>query len=265
MSEDILQSTMGGLDAGLHVLHIATLNAQCCAQSDTVEMVRVDERFHGFDHVPVVNEADHVVGVLAPDEPAGGAVQEAMRPLDDTMLVSADEPLARFLPTLADCPYRLVVRGTRIGGIVTRSDVLKLPVRLLAFTLVTHLEMTMASLIQAKHPSDDNWRDLVEPHRQKRVSGKFKYLQKHKLDPSLLECTDFQDKRVVVAQLYALDDTFLTETKHVEGLRNTIAHAADYGQTEAELQDFLVGLQQAEHWTLMLNENLSSAQGSAKR
>jgi len=264
MSEDILQSTMGGLDAGLHVLHIATLNSQCCALSGTVEAVRADERFRGFDHVPVVNEAGRVVGVLAPGDAAHGAVGEAMQPLDDTMLVSAEEPLARFLPTLADGPYRLVVCGTRIGGIVTRSDVLKLPVRLLAFTLVTHLEMTMASLIRAKHPSNDNWIDLVEPHRQKKVLGKFKYLQKHKLDPSLLECTDFQDKRVVIAQLYALDDTFLTETEHVEGLRNTIAHAADYGQTEAELQDFLVGLQQAEHWTLMLNQSLAAVQGSAK-
>ncbi len=265
MNEDILQSTMGGLDAGLHVLHIATLNSQCCVLSDTVEAVRDDERFRGFDHVPVVNEAGHVVGVLAPNEPTWGAVREAMQPLDGTMLVSADEPLARFLPTLADGPYRLVVRGTRISGIVTRSDVLKLPVRLLAFTLVTHLEMTMASLIRAKHPHDDTWMDLVEPYRQKGVLGKFKRLQKHKLDPSLLECTDFRDKRVVVAKLYVLDDTFLTETEQVEGMRNAIAHAADYGQTEAELRGFLVGLQRAEYWTSMLKENLSAAQGDVKR
>jgi len=264
MSEDILQSTMGGLDAGLHVLHIATLDPQCCAVSDTVEAVRADERFRGFDHVPVVNEAGRVVGVFAPGDAAHGAVGEAMRPLDDTMLVSADEPLTRFLPTLADGPYRLVVRGTRIGGIVTRSDVLKLPVRLLAFTLVTHLEMTMASLIRAKHPHDDTWMDLVEPYRQKGVLSKFKRLQKHKLDPSLLECTDFRDKRVVVAKLYALDDTFLTETEQVEEMRNAIAHGADYGQTEAELRGFLVGLQRAEYWTFMLKENLSVAQGDAK-
>jgi hypothetical protein len=70
-----------------------------------------------------------------------------MRRPDDGLLVASDEPLKRFIPLLVESPYRLVVRGTRIEGIVTNSDVHKLPVRLLAFALVTHLEMTMADVI----------------------------------------------------------------------------------------------------------------------
>ena len=62
-----------------------------------------------------------------------------MRRLDDGLLVASDKPMKRFVPLLVESPHRLVVRDTRIEGIVTSSDVHKLPLRLLAFALVTHL------------------------------------------------------------------------------------------------------------------------------
>jgi len=261
MSEDILQSTMGGLDAGLHVLHIATLDPQCCALSRTVEAVRTDERFRSFDHVPVVNEAGRVVGVFAPGDAAHGAVGEAMRPLDDTMLVSADEPLARFLPTLADGPYRLVVRGTRIGGIVTRSDVLKLPVRLLAFTLVTHLEMVMARLIQHKYPHDGEWLVKLSKGRREKIEDKFAKLRQSKLDVSWLESADFCDKRDLVAKLYMVGKLFVDDLKDIEELRNTVAHAGNYGGNQEALLDFLRVLGRTQYWIAELTNRIDVAQG----
>ncbi len=261
MGEDILRLTMGGLDAGLHVLHIATLDPQCCALSDTIKEVRANERFRGFDHVPVVNEVGRVVGVLASGDAANGAVGEAMRPLDDTMLVSADEPLARFLPLLADCPYRLVVHGTRIGGIVTRSDVLKLPVRLLAFTLVTHLEMVMAALIQQKYPHDGEWRDKLSKGRREKIEEKFTQLRQSKLDLSWLESAEFCDKRDLVAKLYKTGKPFVQDLKDVEGLRNTVAHAGSYGGNQEALLDFLRVLGLTQHWITELTDRFDAAQG----
>jgi len=265
MSEDILQSTMGGLDAGLDVLHIATLDPQCCALSRTVEAVRADERFRGFDHVPVVNEAGRVVGVFAPGDAAPGdaahgAVGEAMRPLDDTMLVSAAEPLARFLPTLADGPYRPVVRGTRVGGIVTRSDVLKLPVRMLAFTLVTHLEMVMARLIQHKYPHDGEWLGKLSKGCREKIEDKFAKLRRSKLDVSWLESADFCDKRDLVAKLYKMGKLFVDDLKDIEDLRNTVAHAGSYGANQEALLDFLRVLGRTQHWIAELTNRLDVAQ-----
>jgi hypothetical protein len=71
------------------------------------------------------------------------------------VLVSAAKPLKGFIPLLTRTPYRLVVRGSRIEGIVTRGDVHKLPVRLRVFALVTHLEMTMAEHIRRTSVGDD--------------------------------------------------------------------------------------------------------------
>jgi len=259
LSSDILQVTMSGLDAGLHVLHITTPNPQTCAVSNTVEVVRANERFRGFDHIPVVNDTGRMVGVLALDGNTRGPVRDAMRPLDDTMIVSSDQPLMQFLPTLAEHPYRLVVRGTRIGGIVTRSDVLKLPVRLLSFTLVTHLEMIMANLIRAKHPNDDEWVILLSTGRREGVDKKFAAVQESKLDPSRLEFTDFCDKRDLVVKLYEMDAQFKRDLKDIENLRNAVAHAGSYGRSQEELMDFLRVLQRSEYWISELTEKLETS------
>lgn len=260
-SGDMLQATMAGLDAGLKVLHITTLNPLCCSPGDACEAILKDSRLRDFDHIPV-KDGERFVGVIARCDGRDGRVRDVMRPLDDSVLVSADEALSRFLPNLADMPFRLVVLGTRIQGIVTRSDVLKLPVRLLAFTLITHLEMVMAELIRLKHPNDDGWIQYVESERRKRVQYKFEMLRKHKLDPSLLECTDFRDKRMAVAGLCQLDDSFLAESERVEYLRNAIAHAADYGQTEEKLLDFLRVLQWARHCIDVLSEKRAMMRGA---
>ena len=259
MSEDILQSTMGGLDAGLHVLHIATLDPLCCALSATVEAVKADERFHDFDHAPIVNDAGGIVGVLALNELAQGTVREVMRPLDDTMLVSANEPLARFLPMLAECPYRLVVQGTRIGGIVTRSDALKLPVRLLAFTLVTHLETILGSLIQLKYPRDGGWIGKLSKGRREKIEDKFAKLRQSKLDLSWLESADFCDKRDLVAKLYKMGKPFVADLKDIEDLRNTVAHAGSYGGNQEALLEFLRVLGRTQYWIAELTNKLEVA------
>lgn len=84
-----------------------------------------------------------------------------MVPLDGSLLVTAEEPLTRFVPLLRRRPYRLVLLGTEIAGIVTRSDIIKPPVRLLAFTLVSHLEVAMTELIRARYPTDEAFLDVL--------------------------------------------------------------------------------------------------------
>ena len=100
-------------------------------------MRRMSARFPTFDQIPVRDEREHVLGVL---ERSGDIIQasarERMRRIDDAILVSADMPLDLFVPKMEKPPfYRLVLDGVQIKGVVTRSDLLKLPVRLLVFAL----------------------------------------------------------------------------------------------------------------------------------
>ena len=132
---DILRVTVAGLEAGFKVSHIAAFDLETCAPDAKVGEVLAVRELKDFDQIPVKSDG-RVIGVLERREGLEGTVKENMRALDDSVLVSAEQALPKFLPTLGICPYRLVVRGPEIGGIVTPSDIGKLPVRLMAFTLV---------------------------------------------------------------------------------------------------------------------------------
>ena len=197
---EIFDLTMKGLEAGLKVGDIATYGFFACDGDDDAAEVMTCTDLLPFDCIPV-REGDRVAGVLERngDVPMGTA-RERMRRLDEGLLVSSDEPLKGFIPLLVEAPHRLVVHGARIEGIVTRSDVHKLPVRLLAFALVTHLEMTMAEVIVTRSRGDD-WKERLSARRQRKVIEKFEKLRTENFDPPLIELTDFCDKRDVLAPI----------------------------------------------------------------
>jgi len=240
---DVFERTMSALEAGLLVRDIATFEISTCDCEEPAESVFSRPELEGYDFVPVRNEA-RVVGVL--ERPAclqGKSAAACMRALDDSVLVSAEEPLKRFLPLLCDAEYRLVVRGTSIEGIVTRGDVHKLPVRLLAFALVTHLETTMADVIARQSP-DDAWLGLLSPARRQKVEEKLAVLRARHLDPPLVELTEFADKRDLLAKQGHLGrgkerERATKDLRDVEDLRNVVAHAATYAQSEPGLREFL--------------------------
>lgn len=257
VTAEVFDATMKGLETGLRVGDIATSGfASCNADDDAREVMRRPELLR-FDCVPVT-DAGHVVGVL--ERNGGlerGAARERMRRLDDGLPVSSDEPLKAFIPLLVECPHRLVVHGTRIRGIVTSSDVHKLPVRLLAFALISHLEMTMAEVILRGSDRDD-WIQLLNEGRRKAVEDKFRDLRTASFDPPLIEVTDFCDKRDVLDKRGVL--TFpsrkkaVAAFKRVENLRNSLAHAASYAQDQASLKEFVELLKLTEEWIMRLSQ-----------
>ena len=181
-----------------------------------------------FDCVPVTT-CGRVIGVLERNGVVSGSARKNMRRLDDGLLVSSDEPLKAFIPLLVETPHRLVVRGARIEGIVTSSDVHKLPVRLLAFALITHLEMTMAAMVLSGKCGED-WINLLSRGRRTKVRQKLENLRTESFDPPVIELTDFCDKRDVLATRGLLDYPTKSEAvaafKRIESLRNSVAHAA---------------------------------------
>jgi hypothetical protein len=255
---DIFDLTMKGLETGLNVGDIATYGFLFCGADEDAAEVMGRPDYLPFDCVPVRDE-DRVVGVLERNgRVAPGAARENMRRLDDGLLVSSDEPLKRFLPLLVDCPHRLVVRGARIEGIVTSSDVHKLPVRLLAFALVTHLEMTMAAVI-TRNSENDDWVELLNETRRMKVTTKFEQLRTANFDPPLIEVTDFCDKRDVLAKEGILSVPSKTKAvkdfERIEELRNSVAHAATYAQSEAQLAEFVDLLELTESWIGRLSQH----------
>ncbi|MFN8473884.1 MAG: CBS domain-containing protein [Anaerolineae bacterium] len=234
----IFNDTRMRLDDAFQVRHIATFPVQTCSSKDQVDAVLAE--FGDFDQIPVAN-GDDVVEVIERE----GARK---RPIALTDVVSAYEPLAKFLPMLEHSPYRLVTEGGKVTGIVTRSDTLKLPVRLLAFMMITHLEMLMADLIRARYPDSTGWRRRLSEERRARIDQKEEELRQPGNNPEPLELTDFADKREIVRVEYDLPNRFQKDLGDIERVRNSVAHAGNYAQTEDRLRKFVKRIRLADKW-----------------
>ncbi len=244
---DIFGNTMAGLEAGFKVLHITTHELSTCAADSDANEVLSNPSQKDFDYIPVKSDG-RIVGVLEREsQGAAGSVREHMRPLDDSMLVSAEEPLPTFLPTLVSFPYRLVVRGVEVRGIVTLSDVAKLPVRLMAFTLVIHMEAVMADIIRKEGGNDEDWLKQLHEGQRKTVDGRLKSRRKQNIHLSPIEVTDLSHKITVVSKLRGLTDLEM-ELEPIVKLRNSLAHAADFVEECKGVKGLLERLRLVEHW-----------------
>jgi hypothetical protein len=258
-SSDIFQTTMVGLETGLQVLHITTFGPQSCASNENVSTVLSNPDVKEFDQIPV-RRGGRVVGVIERASClSSGLAEECMRTLDDAMLVSAQTPLTQFIPLLVETPYRLVLGGKEdhgINGIVTRSDLLKLPVRLFAFSLVTHLELLMSEIIHVQFvDKEDWWWAILSPQRRIKIEEKMDYLKQRNVNPPLLELTEFSDKRTILKKHLGLDKRFANDLEEIEDLRNKVAHAGNYAGSEAEILQFIARLRSAQHWIEHLTAN----------
>jgi hypothetical protein len=248
----MLAATKAALEHGLRVRDITTYELEVCAPSDDLSSVLTDECLKAFDCIPVRDGAA-IIGYVWRADGDHGLVRERMRQITESMLVSADMPLTTFLPLFAGASHRLVLDGTAIRGIVTWSDLQKLPVRLLAFSLVTHLEMAMALAIHELFQRDEEWLAILKTPRQQGITDKLKERQRSGLEPPLLELTDFCDKRTILKKRLQLGGQFEADLKRIEEVRNVTAHAGSYAETPDAVRQFVLDLQRAEYWIAELS------------
>jgi len=179
-----------------------------------------------FDQFPV-KDRDRTVGVLLRDERhRARSIRDAMQPLRDGLIVSADMPITQLIPQLCEHHFRLVLRGGRIDGLVTQSDLLRLPVRMLIFGLVSHLELCLRALVRQRSPWPA-WLELLEPGRRQDIRGRIGALSSARLEPDPLEFTNFGDVVRVLADQRDLDG-FRSEGEAIRYLRNDVAHAKTF-------------------------------------
>jgi hypothetical protein len=238
---------MLGLEIGLRVGQITQFNVIFCGPDQDAGDVLRDPVLADLDQIPVRHKS-RVVGVLERGRLPVGTVRQSMRLLDDSLLVSSEEPLTKFVPLLKKNSYRLVLVGTEINGIVTRSDIGKAPVRLLAFTLVSHLETAMTELIREHCSDDQSLFARVGEQRQRKLEGRLKKRRSQNLVLSALELADLSDKRAALHAILKLSPSAVQELKDIEDLRNAVAHARDYAKTDKELSIFIKRMSLAQSW-----------------
>jgi hypothetical protein len=222
---------MPQLEAGMRVRFMATFPFEGCRDDDEVREVvsRFEEK--QFDFIPVTDQKRHVVGVFHRREHHGSnrLVREAMRPLTSGMLLSADAPLFTFVEKADERPYCLVVDGEDINGIVTLSDLQKLPVRPALFLLVTHLELLIVEWM--RRIGEATWLTKLRNGRVGLIRKRHERLQDRNLRIDLVCSTDLSDKFdvVVALNLFGPEPAVQKELSEIRALRNLVAHGGDYG------------------------------------
>jgi len=223
------QSALKAMEASFHVRVIGTFSPELVWTPADVEAASwLATNYLDFDQFPV-KRGTTTVGVLLRDgDHRGKTVSEAMQPLREGLIVSADTPIADLIPQLRESHYRLILCGGRIDGLVTQSDLLKLPVRLVVFALITHLEQVMTDLVSEQWP-DDSWFDKLSNGRQSKIAEKECLLRSRGMNPPKIELAEFSDKRDLCKKLLGDGKSkFDNDLDALRYLRDQIAHAATF-------------------------------------
>lgn len=160
---------LGSVEQGLSVLLIATPRDRLvtCDVAEDLRTVVTRNEVQRFDFLPVVRAGDggpqicglvqmtpFLDGRLEPER----SVRDRMEPLSEENLIGADAGILTFVRDADVRPCRLIVAGTEIVGLVSLSDLQRLPVRPVLFMLITHLELLMAEVIRVEFGTSDDWK-----------------------------------------------------------------------------------------------------------
>ncbi len=236
---------------------------RCCAKTDAIVELLADRNYGPYDYLPVSSDG-RIVGLLPLSEFRAGSTdpgltaEGAMRLLDQSILIASDSGVLRYIEEAEASPCRLVLRHSRIDGIVTISDLQKLAVRPALFVLVTHLELLMAAAIrtQFQDRQDDEWLALVG-ERRTCVEIEWQRLKADGLEIDRIAATQFADKRqiIVKSKLIRCSRTAAErEFGSIEDLRNGLAHANNYASTRESAHKTIAAAKLARKWIAALQE-----------
>lgn len=227
------------LHAGLTVELISTPRHDlkfCCVDDRIADVI--ENNIEKFDYLPVIRAKDdpRIAGLFftksfPAGEPLVGTVTEKFTALSEETIIGADSSILDFIRDADQRPCRLVVSGAHIVGLVSLSDLQRLPVRAVLFALITGFEITMMSAIRNWYASEEDWMsNLSEDRRRILDEQKSVSLEQDGLIDSLL-FTQFGDKKRLVTMRYRgqRSKASLKKTLNEIGrLRDFVAHANDY-------------------------------------
>lgn len=258
-------STLHKLNSAFSVWDIATVDPVTISFDAALEDFLEENQTEEYDYYPVSSDTGEIIGVVDRKVSEGSRrASESMKILDNSILVSSGAGLVSALKKLDSMGVLLVLHETKITGILTKADAQKLPVRLYAFTIITHLESLMASIILEKSKGSEDWLNLLSKNRRVNVLKKQADLKKEGMDPPLVECCEFCDKRDVVHKLLKLGKKFKSDIEKVRKLRDSIAHAATIIPLHGEFHEFIEKMELTLHWIKVLAAHDSIQQVSEK-
>jgi hypothetical protein len=203
--------------------------------SDT-ESVRAFMDARNFDVVGL-REGGRLVGYVRRNDLTHGSVAGCLTRFQAGEVLTERKPLSAAVQALRNQSQLFIrVRG-KVGRIVTKGDLQKIPVRLWLFGLISLIEMQMLRLIRQRFPGGA-WASLLSPARLEAARKVFalRQEQNREADPSdFSDCLQICDKATILLKDSALSAVASFPIRsagrrffsHLESLRNDLAHSND--------------------------------------
>jgi hypothetical protein len=130
----------------------------------------------------------------------------------------------------------------QVGGIVTKTDLQKPPVRMWLFGMITIIEMGLTRFIESAYP-DGSWRQCMSESRLQKAEVLLEERRRRNQDLDLLDCLQFSDRGQIVLRNEELRKRagFVSRNrgeqtvKELEALRNNLAHSQDIVASDWEI------------------------------
>ena len=175
-----------------------------------------------------------VAGYAKKDELIGGKCADHMYNFDNKQVLAATSSLQEVMAVLAENQYGFVSVLGKIGGIVSRSDIQKPPVRMWLFGMITISEMFMVRTIEKLYPNQ-SWQQEMSEGRLKKAEEILRERQRRNQETRLIDCLQFSDKGYILIKNPVMRKEFGFESmrlakkavKDLESLRNNLAHSQD--------------------------------------
>lgn len=202
------------------------------ADSDAAAIGKQMER----DNVSVagIRERGVLIGYVLQEALGGGTCRDHLRAFEDDGVLHADAPLADVIESLVEterCFMRLL---GQVVGVITRDDLQKPSVRMWLFGMITIIEMFITRKIEELYP-DEGWREFLRPKRLEMAEALFEERVRRGRHTRLIECLHLVDKAAILIRDPEAREEFdfgsgtqaRRNLKHLESLRNNLAHAQD--------------------------------------
>lgn len=187
----------------------------------------------GFDVVGIRKQGV-VVGYVEATDLSGATCGEHVRTMEPTVTVAETASLAEVVLALAQAPRLFVkVLGT-IGGIITKSDLEKPPVRMWLFGMITLIEMRSTRLIELHCPGE-SWKQYLSESRLQKAEALFEERRRRNQNVDLIDCIQISDKGQIMAKNEEIRRIIGRKSRReteqavrmLESLRNNLAHSQD--------------------------------------
>jgi len=208
--------------------HLLSFDEDACASK-----VRLFMDSRNFDVVGVRRDG-LVDGYVEKTDLKDGALKDHRKGFSPLDIIDGTEALLATFERLCHFPRVFVRVLGRVGGIVTRGDLQKAPVRMWLFGLITLVEMHLLWIIRKTY-KDGSWQQLLKPARLKDAEELLAKRRQKGEEIDLAECLQLCDKRDIINSNSGLrkklgyepdsDADWEKDLKDLQNLRDNLAHA----------------------------------------